>query len=194
MTRDKMKLCDIRTLIVDNDRFGVTLLVQMLHGLGLDTIKIVDTGAAAQAQLGNADFELCICDGDLSDMTAAEFLRWLRRRTTPARFTPVMVMTAYSDFRSVTSFRDAGAHIVVKKPPSPQVLYDRIAWLAQPGRPFVEAEGYVGPDRRFKSIGPPEGIGRRATDLSAEVGQATEPNLSQDEIDCMVKPMKVFAE
>jgi hypothetical protein len=37
-------------------------------------------------------------------------------------------------------------------------------------------------------------VGRRVTDLSIEIGMATEPNLSQDEIDSLIKPMKVMAE
>ncbi len=41
---------------------------------------------------------------------------------------------------------------------------------------------------------PPGVVGRRATDLSIEIGAATEPNMSQDEIDSLIKPMLVMAE
>ena len=41
---------------------------------------------------------------------------------------------------------------------------------------------------------PPGVVGRRATDLSIEIGAATEPNMSQDEIDSLIKPMRVMAE
>ena len=52
-------------------------------------------------------------------------------------------------------------------------MYDRLAWAAQPKRAFVESETYVGPDRRFRLLPPPGVVGRRATDLSIEIGAAT---------------------
>jgi hypothetical protein len=57
---------------------------------------------------------------------------------------------------------------------------------------FIEAQNYVGPDRRFKRLGPPAGMdGRRSDDLAVEVGEAQTPNLSQEEINLMMKPTKV---
>lgn len=89
--------------------------------------------------------------------------------------------------------RDCGANVVIRKPVSPQILFDRLAWVSRVQRPFIECESYIGPDRRFKSIGPPGGVGRRSTDLSADVGTAKEPNMSQDEIDMLFKPAKIAA-
>jgi hypothetical protein len=64
--------------------------------------------------------------------------------------------------------------------------------VARDERMFVDCEAYAGPDRRFKFEGPPPGEdGRRDNDLPAEVGQATDPNLSQDELDSMMKVSKV---
>jgi hypothetical protein len=71
------------------------------------------------------------------------------------------------------------------------VLFDHIAWSAKSSRPFIETEDYVGPCRRFKNIGPPSGAGRRSTDLSPEIGAAQEPNMSQDEIDSLLRPTKI---
>jgi DNA-binding response OmpR family regulator len=106
-------------------------------------------------------------------------------------YVPIVVLTGYSRVDAVVGARDAGANLVVKKPLSPQVLFDRLAWMGQGSRKFVETETYVGPDRRFKSIGPPDGLGRRSTDLSQDVGLAREPNMTQSEIDAMMKPTKL---
>ena len=165
MTTERMKLTGVTTLVVDNDRYGVGILTQMLRGIGLDTPKMVESGTEAQAILTNHCYDLCICEAELPDMTGAELVRWVRRQKPPIRFMPVLILTGYSFLRNVTSVRDAGAHIVVKKPLSPQVLYDHIAWAANPSRPFVDCDQYIGPDRRFKFAGPPEGVGRRNTDL-----------------------------
>jgi len=193
MTTAKMKLSGVATLIVDNDRFGVTVLTQMLRGMGLDNPTVAESGAAARTLLEHHLFDLCICEAELADMSGAAFIHAIRRLKTPVRFMPILVLTGYSNLGNVTAVRDSGAHLVMRKPVSPQVLFDRIAWAAKPPRPFVETASYVGPDRRFKSLGPPTGEGRRETDLPAEIGEATEPNMSQAEIDAMIRPTRVFA-
>jgi CheY-like chemotaxis protein len=194
MTAAKMKLTGVTGLIVDNDRFGVTVLTQMLRGMGLDAVTVVETGAAAQALFENHVYDLCLCEAELPDMTGADLVRWIRRQRTQSRYTPLLVLTGYSNLSTVTALRDSGAHLVMRKPVSPQILFDHIAWAAKPPRPFIETDEYVGPDRRFKSLGPPGGgEGRRETDLSADVGEATEPNMSQAEIDAMIRPTRIMA-
>jgi hypothetical protein len=71
------------------------------------------------------------------------------------------------------------------------VLYGRIVWAVSNSRKFVESATYIGPDRRFRNLGPPDGVGRRSTDLSTSVGEASEPNLSQNEIDSFMTPMMI---
>ena len=125
-------------------------------------------------------------------MPAVDLLHWIRRQgQASVKFTPVIILTGYAQLGNVTAARDAGANIVVRKPVSPVVLLDHIVWAARMPRPFVETSNYIGPDRRFKYAGPPEGVGRRDTDLPPEVGIAVEPNMSQDEIDSLVKSNKV---
>ena len=92
----------------------------------------------------------------------------------------------------IETARDCGASFVLIKPISARVLLDRIVWIGRAGRLFVETEGYVGPDRRFRNDGVPGGgRGRRHDDLSTRIGAASEPNMSQDEIDTLMKPQKV---
>lgn len=191
MTKDRMKLSGVSTLLVDSDSHAASILQQMMRGLGMDPPTVAHSGKQARSLLENHSYDLCLVEADLPDMNGADLIRELRRKPGPMRFVPALVVTAYSNMRNVTRVRDAGAHSVVKKPISPQVLYDHIAWAAHPNRPFVETGTYIGPDRRFKFTGPPDGNGRRETDLSAEIGAATEPNMSQDEIDAMIKPTKI---
>lgn len=192
---ERLNLKGVNALVVDSDQFGTGLLLQMLHGFGLDSVVVSQTGDDARRELESRDFELCLCEANLPDMPGVELVRWIRRLPAQKRFLPTIVLTGYSDFGNVTAFRDAGAHLVVKKPASSQALYDRIAWVAKPPREFIECESYVGPDRRFKNIGPPGGEPRRATDLSTELGIASEPNMSQDEIDSLIRPTRMtFAE
>ncbi len=165
-----MSLKRIRTLLVDGDDCGVKLLVPMLHALGLDGVKVVDTAAAARKELEAHDYQLCICESDLPDMKGTELLRWIRRQPAAKRALPTLVLTRDADVRTVAAFRDAGAHLVMRKPASPQALHDRIAWVSRTPRDFVVCATYAGPDRRFKSQAPPGGVPRRATDAAIAPG------------------------
>ena len=59
---------------------------------------------------------------------------------------------------------------MIAKPISPKVLLDRLFWLARDKRDFIEADTYVGPDRRFKHLGPPAGSVERRYDAQRKTG------------------------
>jgi len=183
-------------LIVDGDTHAVEILSGMLRSFGLHEQTAVSTGAAAMTRLaGERNFDLVLCESDLSDMPGTEFVRHFRRRPeSEMRFAPVIVLTGHTPLSNISALRDCGAHCVVKKPLSPAILFDRIVWAAESGRNFVDTEAYVGPDRRFRNVPPVDGVWRRASDLTAAVGDASEPNLSQAEIDSFLKPMKISIE
>ena len=94
--------------------------------------------------------------------------------------------------RDVIKARDCGANYIIAKPITPKTIMDRILWIAREDRMGIDCDTYVGPDRRFRRLGPPAGmVGRRSGDLNDEIGAAVEPNMSQDEIDSVMKPQKV---
>jgi hypothetical protein len=53
--------------------------------------------------------------------------------------------------------------------------------VAKEGRPFLFSGEYVGPDRRFRDVGPPNGVGRRREDLIAQEQAAKDPNSGASE-------------
>jgi CheY-like chemotaxis protein len=187
-----MNFAGVRVLIVDSDPHATRILSKMLNGFGLTLQTVVDSGEKAKAELDKSPFELLICEAVFPDMPSADLLHWIRRHgQASVKFLPVVVLTGYTQVANVTAARDSGANNVVKKPVVPNVLLDHLTWSARTPRPFVETSGYSGPDRRFKFAGPPDGVGRRDKDLPPEVGAATEPNMSQEEIDALMKPNKV---
>lgn len=92
------------------------------------------------------------------------------------RFIPIIVLSGYTQQRTVATARDAGANTVLKKPASPQALFDRIMWVARVPRPFIDAGSYVGPDRRFKAEEPPDKIYKRADDAANTASNLQTPN------------------
>lgn len=189
---EKLNFEQIEALVVDADQYAVAILGQILRGFGLARFHAVESGEEAKRQLGGHRFDLLICDAVLPDMHPGDLVRWVRRHSDLAlRYVPIVVLTGYTEHSNVIIMRDAGANIVVRKPVSPNILFDRIAWSARMDRSYVETDNYIGPDRRFKNTGPPEGVGRRKTDLATDLGAAVEPNMSQKEIDTMLRPTKV---
>lgn len=183
-------------LIADGDGHAVELVCGMLRGMGLTRHTLASSGAQAMELAGGkTQFDLILCEAELPDMPGCEFVSWLRRLPDgAARFTPVVVLAGHTPLSNINALRDSGAHGIIKKPVSPAGLFDRIVWAADSTRPFVDTPTYAGPDRRFRNVPPVDGVWRRATDLTAKVGEASEPNMSQDEVDSFMKPMRISLE
>ncbi|MDR3506269.1 MAG: response regulator [Caulobacteraceae bacterium] len=179
--------------MVDCTREGMAVLTQMFAGFGVHTPHCCVTASDAMEVAKKRDLNLLVVDTALPDMTGYEFVRWLRRaKLKPNSFAPVILVSGHTPRSMVMEGRDCGANFVMAKPLQPLPMLKRIMWLAGEGRDFVDSPNYVGPDRRFQRLGPPAGMaGRRKDDLSAKLGHATDPNLSQDEIDARFKPTKV---
>ena len=180
-------------LLIDDNPRSLDMLSSIFHGFGVKEQIKCESAMAATEILRRRMVDLILVDCSMPEMDGYDFVRWLRRETAaPLRYTPVIMLTGHAAQSKVHKSRDCGASFVVAKPLTPAVLLKRTVWLAGDEREFVEAEGYVGPDRRVRNFGPPLGQpGRRAGDLSTHVGVAKEPNLDQADIDMLLKPQRV---
>ena len=192
-TGAKINLEQTVVLLVDDNRMSLDILNSAFMGFGVRERLRVDAIDEAVRLMKARTIDLVVIDAGLPDDGTREFLLWLRREAPePMCFTPVVVVLGHTTRASVMRVRDCGANFVVTKPISAGTLLSRVVWIARERRPFLKGEAYCGPDRRFHNLGIPPGIeGRRAEDLSFEVGGAVDPNLSQTEVDMMMKPMKV---
>jgi two-component system, chemotaxis family, chemotaxis protein CheY len=162
---ERLNFTELSALVVDSDRFSTGIITQILRGFGLSHHIVVDTGEEAQKQLSGGRFDILICECVLPDMKGAELVRWVRRQSeSKLRTMTIVVLSGYTHFSNVTDARDAGANSVVRKPVAPIVLFDHIAWSAKTERPFIEADNYSGPCRRFKFGEPTTEHSRRVSD------------------------------
>jgi len=182
-----------KILLVDGDGVNSAIASQILLGFGARHIQKVSDLEEARTAIGGGSYDLIIVDPSMSATGGYEFVSWLRRQAkAPNKFSPVLIVTGHTQSTRVTAARDCGANFVIAKPLSPVVLFDRINWMAREKRPYVECRAYTGPERRFKFQGPPAGSsGRRESDLSVDVGEASAPNMSQADIDALMQPRKV---
>ena len=180
-------------LVLDDNGPSLDILSQVVAGFGVNQLHRADSVKDAQELIRTKTFDLVISDVQMPDVDGIEFITWLRRDAPENnRYVPVILVTGHTRGADIFRTRDAGANFTVAKPITPKVLLERIFWVAREERAFIECDSYVGPDRRFKYEGPPIGIeGRRRDDLPAEVGNAQEANMSQDEINSLMKVAKV---
>ena len=150
------------TLLVDPDRFGRDIIMQMLRSLGIPAPAHVSNGEAAKTYLECHHVDLCLCEATLPDMDGADLIHWIRHSSTDAmRGIPVIVLTGDTQLATIAKARDSGANIVVKKPVSQRTLKEHVHWVMNADRPMVDADDYVGPDRRFREGKPPDEGERR---------------------------------
>lgn len=190
---DRINLERISFLLVDDNVTSLDITGGVVQGFGVRSITKCQSVQEAKDVVRRGPIDFIIADAQLPVENGYSFLEWVRRECEePNRFVPAIILTGHTRMADVVRARDCGAHFIVTKPLTPKVLLDRIFWVARDERIFIDCDTYVGPDRRFKRLGPPIGTsGRRADDLSGRVGAAKEPNLSQDEINDLMKPAKV---
>ncbi|WP_374570136.1 response regulator [Phenylobacterium sp.] len=181
-------------MVVDDNVQSLEIMVSVLMSFGVRNIVRASDGAEAQEYVLRQVFDLVLTDAQMPGVDGYDLVRWIRREGPEAtRVVPALIVTAHTRRANVMKARDCGANFIVAKPITPAVLLRRIQWVARGDRVFIESETYFGPDRRYKHEGPPPEFpdGRRRDDMPVEIGQAAEPNMSQDELDNLIKPQKV---
>lgn len=165
-SRARFNLERAAVLLLDETQLGMSILVQIVTGLGAKNLYRCGSFEAAQEVACQHEIDICIVDA-LEGGKGYDVVQWLRREAQePNCYAPVLITTAHTPATDIARARDCGGHFIIKKPIAPIVMLERIIWVAKAGRPFLFTDTYVGPDRRFRDDGPPQGVGRRREDLA----------------------------
>lgn len=169
----RLHLGGLGVLLVEADPMEAEIARQVLAGLGMRRMAHCTDAAEAAWHLRGTLPDLLVAGAALPAAGGPDqydLIRQLRRTGAAAAQLPVILLAGHTSRANVLRARDCGASIVMAKPVVPDVLFDRLAWLATDTRPFVLAESYAGPDRRRRPLGPPAGIaGRRRDDAAPDV-------------------------
>jgi len=187
-------------LLVDDSVWMRAVLRQMLKALGFAQIHEASSGASALGKLDTIRPDIILTDWDMEAMSGLDLTHRIRRLPGEERFTPVIMISAYSMLSNVLAARNAGVTEFLVKPVSPQALYHRLVAVIERPRAFVEAPGYVGPDRRRRADEEYRGPKRRSVDegsAPAAARQIPDVSLTQEEISeimsCARTPQEVCA-
>jgi DNA-binding response OmpR family regulator len=183
-----LNLQKTNVLLADSDVMGQSIIVQMLVGFGARNIVRCDEIDEIKRHLNAGSFELVIVDPASFGQEGYDLLGWMRRELNPPnRYVSILVVTGHTEQSRVGQLRDAGANFIVSRPLSAAVLLDRILWMSREKRPYVETNGYIGPDRRWRDAALPLGqTGRRQKDKEVAARIAAGGEMNQADIDLIM--------
>ena len=168
-------LRELRVLVVDDDKFMLTLVRSILQNLGIRFITESTGVEEAFDRFQSDPPDLVITDWQMEPRDGLELVRLIRKaKDSPNHYTPIILLSGYMEKERVKQARDAGVHEIVAKPVSIDALKKRIVSIVRNPRPFVLSDTYFGPDRRRKNVGPPPGTPERRTGGAAKQVEASE--------------------
>lgn len=148
MASDSYNIAKVNFLVIEDNDHMRSLLRNILNALGAQFIREARDVAGAYEMLSAFPVDIIICDWQMAPVSGLDFVKELRKKESPHRFMPIIMLTAHSEMTRVTEARDAGVNEFVIKPISANTLYTRIREIIRNPRPFVETASYFGPDRR----------------------------------------------
>lgn len=163
-----------RVLIVEPSTAAARLLWDVLKGLGTRNIIIEPDEYGALEQARQMEPSLIFTERLGQRLDGERLVRTLRRSSLSCRMAPIIMVTADATAASIKGARDVGVHEFLRKPFTSADLFRRIETVALKPRDWIEAVGYVGPDRRRFNAGAYAGPRKRRADtpLTAEAAAA----------------------
>src|SRR5262249_18494931 len=134
---DRIDLAKASVLAIDGSAHSLELLGQILRGFGVLNVSRCMTIEDADKLTRVKTFDLIVIDPSVEDGKGYEFVTALRHSESKNCHIPVVLTTGHVRSNDVARARDTGANFVVTKPVSPNVLLQRILWVARDRRPFV---------------------------------------------------------
>lgn len=161
-----------RVLIVDTNQAAMRMLSELMRSVCQAQFSSANTAQQGlmAAQIHNP--QLIFVEQAAGAMDAAAFTRALRRSDLACRQAPIIVITAETTASTIIAARDAGAHEFLRKPYTIKDLLRRLEAVTLHQRDWVEAVGYIGPDRRRFNSGDYKGPRKRKSDARATPDQA----------------------
>jgi CheY-like chemotaxis protein len=156
-----------RVLVIEPNATSAQMLSHLLRTMGARDIFVeADDGhALATCQLLSPHIIFTELTGP--SLNGLKFTQALRRSHLTCRKAPVIIVTAEATAAAIMAARNVGVHEFLRKPYTTRDLQRRIEAVASAPRDWIEAMGYVGPDRRRFNSGDYRGERKRETDAAA---------------------------
>jgi CheY-like chemotaxis protein len=155
-----------RALIVDPNIASAKLIADLLKGLGAREVVLEPDEKLALEACRDLEPGIVFVEHAGPRMSGESFTRRLRRSHLDCRQVPIIMVTAEATASAIKGARDCGVHEFVRKPFTAGDVLKRIEVVATRSRDWIEAVGYVGPDRRRFNSGEYAGPRKRKADAA----------------------------
>ena len=178
MSKPYYQFDKLSILVVEDNLFMLRLMTSILRAFRVGRVLTARDGEEGKGviTLTQASFDaanridLVITDWTMPHLSGPELLSWIRGHDDEqVKYTPIIVMNAYTDAKAVESARDLGANEFLAKPMSINGIVARLMSVIDKPRPFIVAPNFVGPDRRRHKQLPPRYERRVAKPSDVEV-------------------------
>lgn len=142
-------MSDLKLLVVEDNQFMRTLLVDALNAMGIGSVDSANSGKRDLDLMANNSYDLVITDLEMENGTGIDLIDAVRKgRNIEDPLVPIIVLSANTTRGMITAARDAGTTEFLAKPVSAKALYGRISRIIETPRNFIRTDDYFGPDRR----------------------------------------------
>lgn len=146
------ELVGCRVLIADEDAYISRILVSVLGAFDLGAVEEVRSFDDAVAVLRHQEVSCLVIDWMNDGGSGLDLVDYIRRdENSPDHEMPIILLTARTELSSIYAARDHGVSEIVAKPFSASEMLKKLLAALFRGRPFIEMEAYIGPDRRRRN-------------------------------------------
>ena len=182
-------ISDINVLIIDDNRYTLSMLREMLRWLNVRNVNFAKNGKEALSI--KVETDLVFCDLHMEPISGMEFTNLVRaNKTAYSKTTPIIMLTGHTERERVIHARDIGSSLYLAKPISVRRLYQAITQIIDSSQSFIETDSYIGPDRRRRTV-PLENLEDVLEDRRGEPveegSENVDASLSQEELDTLLK-------
>ena len=157
-----------RVLILDSTRASAKLLSEMIRAGGASDIIIECDQDSAESLLVDFQPQIVFCEYRGPDLDGAAFVKYLRRSELRCRKIPVVMMTSLVTKAILDDAKNSGVDEFMAKPFAWNDVLRRLNAVFFKPRSWIEAVGYIGPDRRRFNSSEYMGRARRKTDKDSK--------------------------
>jgi CheY-like chemotaxis protein len=156
-------LAALRILVVDDNPQMRSIMATIINGAGVRKLDVASNGKRGLDLVIEMRPDIIYCDFEMPVMDGLDFVSSVRNLPDDLRFTPIIMLTGHGDMKRLTAARDRGVTEFVVKPVTVKTVLDRLQHVILFPRPFIQAGGYFGPERRRRKS-PPGSPQRRSAD------------------------------
>lgn len=137
-----------RVIVADPNQASALLLADIAKSLGARDVAVASDQERVMALAAELEPGLFFMERSGARLDGEALVRRLRRSDLACRQAPIIMVTAEATASTIRGARDAGVHEFLRKPFTAVDVMRRVEIVATRPRDWIEAMGYVGPDRR----------------------------------------------